>query len=133
LKYLLDTNVCVQHLRGRGGITVALEQQPESDVAISALTVFELLYGAHKTRHPVAAVAAVTELMTRFESLPFNDAAADASARVRVALERSGQAIGPTDLLIAGVAISRGLTLVTHNTREFNRIAGLSVQDWQTG
>ena len=131
MRYLLDTDACVQHLRGRGGITESLRRLPEGEVTLSALTAFELLSGAYKSRHPAKSLAAVAELLERLGCLPFDQECADRAAHTRAALERAGQGIGPVNLLIAGVALRYGLTLVTHNTREFHRVMGLSVEDWQ--
>jgi tRNA(fMet)-specific endonuclease VapC len=69
----------------------------------------------------------------RFASLPFDDDAADEYGKLRAHLASSGQMIGPNDLMIASIALARGLILVTHNVREFARVPGLVVEDWQAG
>ena len=69
--------------------------------------------------------------MQPYLSLPFDDAAADVHARVRRHLESLGAPIGPYDLLIAAIALANGCTLVTHNTNEFSRVPGLSLEDWE--
>ena len=63
--------------------------------------------------------------------LPFDKAAANVHAQIRVHLERLGQVIGPYDLLIAAIALANNLTLVTHNTNEFSRVPGLVIEDWE--
>ena len=64
-------------------------------------------------------------------SLPFDDLAAEAYGRIRARLEQAGQLIGPNDLLIAAIAVAHQVTLVTHNTREFQRVEGLQIDDWE--
>lgn len=68
-----------------------------------------------------------------FRSLPFDDVAAEAYARVRRELDTKGTPIGPNDLLIASIALTNDLTLVTHNTKEFGRVPGLPIDDWEEG
>jgi tRNA(fMet)-specific endonuclease VapC len=65
-------------------------------------------------------------------SLPFDDVAAERCGRIRAEVLTKGTPVGPYDLQIAGIALTRGLTVVTHNTREFSRIPGLALEDWQT-
>ena len=76
-------------------------------------------------------IALAQTLLGAFRSLFFDDAAADHAAHVRAALEAAGTSIGPNDLLIAAIALANGLTLVTHNTREFGRVPGLGIEDWE--
>ena len=67
----------------------------------------------------------------QFDSLPFDDAAAEAYGRLRAELARRGMPIGPNDLMIAAIALAYGFTLVTHNTSEFSRVPGLRLEDWE--
>jgi tRNA(fMet)-specific endonuclease VapC len=67
----------------------------------------------------------------RFVSLPFDDAAALVYARIRGALEQAGTPVGSNDLMIASIAMANGLILITHNTREFGRVVGLQIEDWE--
>jgi len=93
----------------------------------------ELYFGAYRSGpgREAANLALIGQLQSRFASLPYDDAAADSWARVRADLMARGQLIGPNHLLIAAIALARGLTLVTHNTAEFGRVAGLALEDWQ--
>jgi len=75
--------------------------------------------------------ALISGLLAQFDSVPFDDAAAEAYGRLRAHLTTTGQLIGPNDLLIAAIALANGLTLVTHNTAEFSRVPGLVIDDWQ--
>jgi tRNA(fMet)-specific endonuclease VapC len=91
----------------------------------------ELFYGALKSRNPVTNLAKQRRFLGRFVSLPFDDLAAEAYGRIRARLEQAGQLIGPNDLLIAAIAVAHQVMLVTHNTREFQRVEGLQVDDWE--
>jgi tRNA(fMet)-specific endonuclease VapC len=100
-----------------------------SDFAISSIVAFELLFGAF--RH-----AQTTKYLERFESLrlevvPFDTDDARAAGGIRASLLAAGTPIGPYDILIAGQALARDLTLISRNVREFNRIEGLRVENWQ--
>jgi tRNA(fMet)-specific endonuclease VapC len=91
----------------------------------------ELFYGAHKSNNPLKTLRIQREFCNRFRSLPFDDTAAEVYGEIRANLEKRGQIIGPNDLIIASIAKANGLTLITHNSREFNRVEGLIVEDWQ--
>ena len=126
---LLDTNVLIHGLQGREPTTSRLRAASPTEVAISSVAFYELEYGTLKTADP-RRKAALTDFLAKLRVIPFDAAAAREAARVRIDLERRGLAIGPLDLLIAGTALSRSATLVTGNTGEFRRIAGLRVEDW---
>lgn len=130
MTYLLDTSVCVAALRAREPVMRRLAQVGPGAVAVSAMTVAELRYGVLKSRDPGATGAEVKRFLGPLEMLPFDEAAAGPHARVRWALEAAGQPIGERDLVIAATALAHGLTVATGNTREFGRVAGLSVEDW---
>ena len=91
----------------------------------------ELAFGAAGSHDPTSTLAKLATFLAPFTSLPFDDSCADTYGRVRAQLERAGTPIGPNDLMIAAIAITHGLTHVTHNTREFERIPGLSLTDWE--
>jgi tRNA(fMet)-specific endonuclease VapC len=135
VKYLLDTNVLVRLLRPRYSSVILrrLEQIGELDVAVCSIVRAELVTGALRSQHADHNLRLVNELMSNFESLPFDDRAADHAGRIRTELEGLGTPIGPNDLLIAAIAVSNGLTLVTHNITEFERVRGLAVADWEAG
>jgi tRNA(fMet)-specific endonuclease VapC len=132
MKYLLDTNVCIQYLNERSkSLTERLDSTPTSDIAVSAVVKAELYYGATKSNYGVKTLTRQERFLEEFTSLPFDDAAARVYGEIRTRLERAGTPIGAMDLLIAAIALANSLILVTHNTREFGRIAGLQVEDWQ--
>lgn len=131
--YLLDTNTCIQHLRGRDhAVTHRLNTLQAADIRLCSVVRAELLYGALRNAQRAHNRALVEHFCRRFISLPFDDQAADIYADIRVQLAATGQMIGPNDLLIAAIALANGCILVTHNTREFSRIAGLQLEDWET-
>lgn len=132
MRYLLDTNTCIAYLNGRAvGVRRRLQALPPTDVALCSVVRAELLYGARKSTNPSGVLAKLQRFFAPFTSVPFDDAAAQAYGTVRADLERAGKPIGPNDLLIAAIALARGLTLVTHNTGEFQRVAGLTIEDWE--
>lgn len=101
------------------------------DCAISAITGYELYTGVAKCARPAKERSKVDLLLAVLSELPFDADAAREAARIRAALESQGSMIGSYDVLLAGHAIAAALTLVTDNTGEFTRLAGLSVENWK--
>ena len=116
-------------MRGRAAVLDRLRQKALRDVAVSCIVIHELRYGASKSARQAENHARIDAL--RFEIVPFDAEDARQAGGVRAALARAGTPIGGYDLLIAGQAVARDLILVTHNTREFDRVAGLRVEDWE--
>ena len=130
MNYLLDTNICVYAIKRVASVLDRLQASSPDEFGISAVTVAELWFGAAKSTRPKSTRASVDAFLSPFEILPFGiDAAAD-YAGIRRDLEKRGRPIGERDLLIAATAKSRKLTVVTHNVREFTRVADLKVEDW---
>src|SRR5262245_5571305 len=102
-----------------------LAMHPPSDLALCSIVVMELYGGALRSARPTLKQAEVARFVGRFVSLPFDNTAAEIAASVGAGLARAGMPIGSFDLLIAAIALANDLTLVTHNTREFSRVAGL--------
>ena len=130
LRYLLDTNLCIRVLRDRPPEIRERFNLEADSLCISAVVLTELLHGAAKSQRPEHNRTEVERFAARLEVLPFDAPAADHAAYIRARLERKGQAIGGYDLLIAGHARSRGLTVVTGNLSEFGRVDGLRCEDW---
>jgi tRNA(fMet)-specific endonuclease VapC len=130
LRYLLDTNLCIRVLRDRPAAVRHRFNETSEALCISTIVLTELLHGAAKSARPIENRRAVEDFAARLEVLPFDEAAADHAADIRAVLERRGAVIGAYDLLIAGHARSRGLTVVTANLGEFVRVEGLRSQDW---
>ena len=101
------------------------------DLAVSAVVVAELHYGAAKSTNPAKALAVQDQFLGLIGFVPFDQPAADAYGTIRAGLEKHGTPIGANDLLIGATALAHQLILVTHNTRELGRISGLSIEDWE--
>lgn len=131
--YLLDTNVCIHALRKKGNRLVKqrLLAAPAADVRLCAPVEGELFCGAAGSANPAAEYAQAVAFMARYATLPFDRTAAEEYGRVRADLEARGQVIGHNDMQIAAIAMVHGLTLVTHNTKEFARVPGLRIEDWE--
>jgi tRNA(fMet)-specific endonuclease VapC len=133
LTYLLDTNTCIRYLNGRApSIQQRLNTVATVDVAVCSVVKAELFYGAMRSRDPQKTLAGQQAFPHPYISLPFDDLAAMAFGRIRADLAAAGTPIGSYDLQIAAIALANGLTLVTHNTREFSRVNGLLIEDWET-
>ena len=130
MKYLLDTNTCVFALKQRSRVVDQLRKGVPEDLGVAIITVAELWFGARKSVRPEATRREIDAFLRPFEVLPFDHEAADEYARLRFELERIGRPIGERDLLIASIAVARGLIVITHNVSEFGRLAGLIVEDW---
>lgn len=132
MPYLLDANVCIGFLRGRN---LLLRQRvlacPNTDLHLCSVVQAELIGGTLRSHRPVAERAKMDAFVKQYISLPFEDDAAEVFARIRFHLETLGTPIGPYDLQIASIALVNGLTVVTHNTAEFGRVPGLTVEDWE--
>ncbi len=132
--FLLDTNVCIHVLNGRSPQLVErLRRHRPAEVALCAVVKAELIYGAHRSSRAAENLRLLERFFDPFVSLPFDDHCADIYGRIRHELERAGTPIGPNDLMIAATAVAHGLTLVTANTREFERVIGLSLDNWERG
>lgn len=130
LRYLLDTNLCIRVLRDRPKDIRERFNLEADSLCISTIVLTELLHGAAKSDRPEHNRNEVERFAARLEVLVFDQAAADHAADIRAVLERNGQPIGGYDLLIAGHARSRGLTVITGNLTEFGRVEGLRCEDW---
>jgi len=130
MRYLLDANVVIALLNDVASKAAKRARRVKpGDVTISAIVAHELFYGAFKSQQADRNVALVDAL--RFVVLDFDKEDARQSGQIRALLAGKGTPIGPYDVLIAGQAIARNLTLVTHNTNEFRRVPGLRIEDWQ--
>jgi tRNA(fMet)-specific endonuclease VapC len=127
--WLVDTNTLIHAVRGRPAqVREELRRRPPSAIAVSAITIAELWYGAEKHSNASAKRAAWASALEPYEVLSFDRAAAEHHARLRYALRHAP--IGERDLFIAAIAIARRLIVVTQNTGEFGRVPDLVIQDW---
>ncbi|MCP3054028.1 type II toxin-antitoxin system VapC family toxin [Aurantimonas marianensis] len=129
MKFLLDTNAVIAVLKGNADVFARLKRHPPDRYAISVVVAHELYYGAYRSVRVGENLARLDEL--RFPVLEIDPEDARQAARIRAKLAVVGLPIGPYDVLIAGQAMARSLTLVTHNRREFERVEGLRVEDWE--
>lgn len=131
MRYMLDTNICIFIIRNKPPqVLEQLKAKHAAGLAISAITLAELEHGVAASAYPERNALALMQFMAIAVCLPFTHRAAAEYGRIRADLQRRGTPIGALDMLIAAHAKSEGLTLVTNNTREFNRVAGLSLEDW---
>lgn len=131
---LLDTNICIYLIRRRPSEVLSrFEGYEIGQIGISSITVAELRYGAEKSAQPSRNLEALSQFLLPLEVADFDADAAAKYGRIRTALERQGVPIGPLDTLIAAHAMSLGTTLVTNNTREFERVPSLALENWVDG
>jgi tRNA(fMet)-specific endonuclease VapC len=132
MTYLLDTNVCIAYLNGRSSNVVQrVRDVSRSEIAVCSVVKAELFYGAMRSRNPTRTLAQQRVFLDQFISLPFDDRSAEFYASIRATLETRGTPIGPNDLLIAAIARAHNLILVTANVREFGRVEGLRIENWE--
>ena len=130
LRYMLDTNICIYVIRNRpAGLRERFDELGEQ-LCISTITLGELYFGAEKSARPAQNRKTVEEFVARLDILPLSADAAAHYGQIRAGLERAGRPVGLHDMLIGAHARSEGLILVTNNRREFDRIPGLSVENW---
>lgn len=130
--FLLDSNACIRILNGSSpAVAARLQATKPSEVRLCAVVKAELVYGARKSARVEDNLQLLERFFAPFVSLPFDDRCAEEAGLIRLDLERSGRPIGPNDLLIAATARAYDLALVTHNLREFGRVPGLRIDDWE--
>ena len=130
LRYLLDTNIVIYVLKRRPLELLSIFNANASRMAISTITLAELLHGAEKSSRVSENLAAVEDFCSRLEVLPYGAKAAQHYGAIRAALEKLGQPIGVNDMHIAAQARSEGLVLVTNNMGEFTRVPALETVNW---
>ncbi|MBW4531030.1 MAG: type II toxin-antitoxin system VapC family toxin [Aphanothece saxicola GSE-SYN-MK-01-06B] len=130
LRYLLDTNICIYVIKRRPESLLERFNCNASHLAMSSITLAELMHGAEKSSDPPRSLAVVENFCSRLEVLAYGPKAAQHYGQIRAALERRGTPIGVNDLHIAAHARSEGLTLVSNNLREFERVDGLLDENW---
>ena len=130
INYLLDTNICIFTIKRKPPEIREQFRRHHGQMAVSAVTLMELIYGAEKSQAPERNLAEIEGFAARLEVLEYGSEAAKHTGQIRAELARIGKPIGPYDQMIAGHARSRGLIVVTNNLREFERVPGLRVVDW---
>lgn len=130
MRYMLDTNICVFAIRQQTpDVLAALRAHAAEGIGISSIVASELWFGI-ETSASAKHVKALTRFLSPLEIAPFDEAATQIYGQIRATLEAKGKTIGPLDTLIAAHALALDVTLVTNNTKEFRRVAGLRIVDW---
>lgn len=133
LKYMLDTNICIYVIKRRPIEVLETFNKFAGTLCISSITYAELCHGVEKSALPEHNRRQVEDFVSRLEILPYCDKAAAHYGEIRATLESQGKTIGVNDLHIAAHARSEGLIITTNNVREFDRVAGLRVENWIAG
>jgi tRNA(fMet)-specific endonuclease VapC len=130
LRYLLDTNICIYVIKRRPELILDRFNENAAHLVISSITLAELLHGAEKSSQPQRTLAVVEDFCSRLDVLDYGAKAAQHYGQIRASLEQRGTPIGVNDLHMAAHARSEGLTLVSNNLREFERVDGLLYENW---
>ena len=132
LIYLHNTNVCIMYLKGKSqNIKSRIDNLEAEKIAVCSVVKAELFYGSMRSNNPQRSLNLQKSFISKFVSLPFNDYCAEIYSKIRADLAKAGTPIGSNDILIASIALANNLILVTHNLREFSRIEGLTIEDWE--
>ena len=133
MRFMLDTNLCIDLMRGKSAAAFKrLRSLAVDEAGISTITLAELRYGAAKSSRPAHHEALIVAFCAPLASAAFDAKASETYGNVRAALEVAGMPIGPLDTLIAAHGLALGATIVTANVREFQRVPGLAVENWRT-
>lgn len=131
--FMLDTNACIRILNSSSPPLIArLRQKNPRDIYINSVVKAELMYGAFHSLRVAENLRILGQFFEPFISLPLDDRCIENYGRLRSELTRSGNPIGPNDMLIAAITLTHGLILVTNNTREFSRVPGLQIENWES-
>lgn len=128
--YLLDTATLVAFFRGHGRIGTHLLATPPSEIAIPAIAAWEIDVSIAQSAAPAQRRGQWDALLSVVQVLPFGNQEAEVAAMIQAALLKAGGPLGPLDTMIAGIAVANDAVLVSRNTHDFTRIAGLRLEDW---
>ena len=130
--YLLDSNVCIRMINEKHPVILQhLKQHSPAEIAICSVVKAELLYGARRSQRVEANLQLLKAFFAPLQSLAFDDECAEHYGQIHADLLTQGKPIGPNDTFIASIARAHHATLITHNTSEFQRVAGLRIEDWE--
>ena len=128
--YVLDTNILIYYFKGQGNVKSKLLSTSPKDIAIPSVVIYELELGILKSNSPKKRKKQLKDMLSVVEVLPFAEKEAQITASIRAELEKKGTPIGNYDYIIAGTAVANNGIIVTNNTKEFNRIKGLKLENW---
>ena len=131
MRYMLDTNICIYAIKHKPErVLLRLQEHDPSEICISSVTYAELVHGVEKSQAIERNRVSLTLLLANIEIMNFDSLAAESYGKIRADLERAGKPIGPLDMMIAGHAKALGYVIVTNNTKEFERVEGLKLENW---
>ena len=131
MRYMLDTNICIYAIKNKPEqVLMRLQEHDPAEICISSVTYAELVHGVEKSKAIEKNRVALALLLANSEIMSFDSLAAESYGKVRADLEKAGTPIGPLDMMIAGHAKSKGYIVVTNNTKEFERVKGLKIENW---
>jgi len=130
MKYMLDTNICIYALKKQPAVLNRLTSLGDEEIAISSVTQAELEFGVQNSERKERNAVALALFLSALTILPFDSSAAAVYGCIRADLKRKGTPIGPMDMMIAAHALSEDLVLVTNNTKEFERVPDLRLENW---
>ena len=128
--YLLDTNTLIYFFKGIGKVSQNLFSHSPQEIYIPSIVIYELQVGIAKSNSPKKREKQLEKLLTQITVIDFTTKEAKASAKIRATLEAKGEPIGPMDTLIAGYALAHNYILVTNNTKEFQKIENIKLDNW---
>lgn len=131
MNYFLDTNICVYFLKGLyHSVLEGIQNTNPNNIKIPSIVKAELLYGAEKSQHKSKNLTNINRFLEPFEIISFDDDCSIIYSKIRAALEFKGTGIGPNDYIIAAITLAKNGILVTNNTKEFQRIKNLKIENW---
>ena len=131
MRYMMDTNICIYAIKHKPEQAFKrLQEHDPSEICISSVTYAELVHGVEKSKSIEKNRLALALLLANIEIISFDSLAAESYGKIRADLEKAGNPIGPLDMMIAGHAKSLKYTVVTHNTKEFEGVQGLKLENW---
>ena len=131
MRYMLDTNICIYAIKHKPEqVFMRLQEHDPIDICISSATYAELVHGVEKSKAIEKNRVALALLLANIEIMNFDSLAAESYGKIRADLEKAGTPIGPLDMMIAGHAMALDYTVVTNNTKEFERVNGLKLENW---
>ena len=130
MKYLLDTDICIYWLKGKATVKAKIEQVDRSDIAICVITATELYFGAYNSNKIEQNLKTAENFIQSITVLPLSNDTLKKFGQLKAQFRKAGTPVADFDLLIASVAIAKNLILVTNNTRHYQRITGLNLDNW---
>ena len=131
MTYMMDTNTCIFLMKNFTNVVLQFKEKRSKGISISSITASELYFGVHNSKTPQDLAVLLANFLIGVPILDYSATAGDSYGKIRAELKRKNQLIGELDMLIAAHAKSLSLILVTNNTREFERVSGLSIEDWR--